>query len=95
MKSSEVTPLSTLKFGELVKEAGFPAVSHTVVYNHTHKKKTKHVFFYFNRVLSISLLVMVIPLVATCLVTPRSARWPSPVPPSPVVRLWNPVPHPT
>jgi acyl-CoA reductase-like NAD-dependent aldehyde dehydrogenase len=27
MKSSEVTPLSTLKFGELVKEAGFPAVS--------------------------------------------------------------------
>ncbi|KAG1444538.1 hypothetical protein G6F56_010260 [Rhizopus delemar] len=25
MKSSEITPLSTLKFGELVKEAGFPA----------------------------------------------------------------------
>lgn len=27
MKSSEVTPLSTLKFAELVKEAGFPDVS--------------------------------------------------------------------
>jgi acyl-CoA reductase-like NAD-dependent aldehyde dehydrogenase len=27
MKSSEVTPLATLKFAELVKEAGFPAVS--------------------------------------------------------------------
>lgn len=27
MKSSEITPLSTLKFAELVKEAGFPAVS--------------------------------------------------------------------
>lgn len=28
MKSSEVTPLATLKFAELVKEAGFPAVSY-------------------------------------------------------------------
>lgn len=32
MKSSEVTPLSTLKFGELVKEAGFPAVSENKYY---------------------------------------------------------------
>jgi acyl-CoA reductase-like NAD-dependent aldehyde dehydrogenase len=30
MKSSEVTPLATLKFAELVKEAGFPAVSSIV-----------------------------------------------------------------
>ncbi|KAG0748628.1 hypothetical protein G6F57_006087 [Rhizopus arrhizus] len=37
MKSSEITPLSTLKFAELVKEAGFPAGVINVVtgYGHT------------------------------------------------------------
>ncbi|KAI7892413.1 aldehyde dehydrogenase domain-containing protein [Mucor mucedo] len=37
MKSSEVTPLSTLKFGELVKEAGFPAGCVNIItgYGHT------------------------------------------------------------
>lgn len=59
MKSSEVTPLATLKFAELVKEAGFPAVS-------TWKRLTRGSSFncfIFIRVLLMLLLVMVILLV--------------------------------
>ncbi|PHZ09511.1 aldehyde dehydrogenase ALDH15, partial [Rhizopus microsporus ATCC 52813] len=53
MKSSEVTPLSTLKFAELVKEAGFPAgvvnvitgFGHTTgAYLTTHPKVSKMAF---------------------------------------------------